>query len=143
MAKHRWAMSGTPVQNGVEELYPYFKFLRVRHTGSAEVFRQNFCDPENEYSNPRLHCKLKDFMIRRTHKDELLNAPIVQLPRNHQNTIEVEFNIVERAIYNMVRARFIQKINLQSAAGNLEKSFRNVLVNFPSTYILVLFTDSF
>lgn len=28
MAKHRWALSGTPIQNQVEELFPYFKFLR-------------------------------------------------------------------------------------------------------------------
>lgn len=28
--KHRWAMSGTPIQNGIGELYPYFRFLKVR-----------------------------------------------------------------------------------------------------------------
>lgn len=30
----RWALTGTPIFNSVEELFPYFKFLRVKHTGS-------------------------------------------------------------------------------------------------------------
>lgn len=37
MAKHRWAVSGTPIHNSVEELYPYFKFLRVSKSSENRV----------------------------------------------------------------------------------------------------------
>lgn len=66
-------------------------------------------------------------MIRRSLKDQLFGAPIVKLPKIFQNTHVIEFNVVERAIYDAVRNRYIKQINNRSQAGTLEKSYRNVL----------------
>lgn len=126
MCKHRWALTGTPIQNTVDELYPYFKFFRVKHTGSFEVFKENFCG-EDEDSQDRLHCMLKQLMIRRTYKNQLFGAPILKLPQITQKTYSIEFNAVERTIYEAVNKRYIQHINNRSRAGTLEKSHRNVL----------------
>lgn len=128
MAKHRWAMSGTPIHNSLEELFPYFKFLRVKHTGTFEIFRENFCDPEHPDSTGRLHTFLSQIMLRRTHKDRLFGAPIVPMPENTQITHLIEFNVVERAIYEAVKHRYIAQINNRSRAGTLEKGYGNILV---------------
>ena len=127
VAKHRWAMSGTPIQNSVEELYPYFKFLHVRNTGTYEVFKENFCDPESGVGNERLHSYLRQFLIRRTHADRLFGAPLINLPKNNQSTIVLEFNEVERGIYEIVRHRFIKKINEFKERRVLKKSYSHVL----------------
>ena len=111
MGKHRWAISGTPIQNRVEEFFPFFKFLRVPHTGTVEVFKENFADPDNSDTTDRLHSFLKQFMIRRTHRDSLFGSALVEMPKNTQRTIEIEFNEVERAIYEAVKTRYVQKIN--------------------------------
>lgn len=111
MGKHRWAISGTPIQNRVDEFFPFFKFLRVPHTGTIEVFKENFADPDNSDTTDRLHSFLKQFMIRRTHRDTLFESALVPMPKNTQRTIVVEFNQVERAIYEAVKTRYIQKIN--------------------------------
>lgn len=58
IGKHRWALTGTPIQNTADELYPYFKFLRIKHTGSLEVFKHNF-GIDSEESQGRLHSMLK------------------------------------------------------------------------------------
>ena len=126
MCKHRWALTGTPIQNAVDELYPYFKFFRVKHTGSFEVFRENFCG-NDEDSQGRLQCLLKQFMIRRTYKNQLFGAPILKLPEITQKTHLIEFNAVERIIYEAVNKRYIQHINNRSRAGTLEKCYRNVM----------------
>lgn len=126
MCKHRWALSGTPIQNAVGELYPYFKFLQVKHTGSFEVFKENFCG-EDEDCKDRLHYMLKQFMIRRTYQNQIFGAPILKLPKITQKTYTIEFNEVERIIYEAVKNRYIQHINNRSRAGTLEKSYRNVL----------------
>ena len=145
MAKHRWAISATPILNEIPELYPYFKFLRVPHTGSYAIFKQNFCIPGSNVCNQRLHSFLDQILIRRTYKSQLFELPIIEMPATHQETITLEFNPVERKIYDIIHKRFIKAINkwvlscnalimLLSkcrvlAEGNLEKHSRLVLVS--------------
>ena len=105
------SISGTPIQNRLDELFPYFKFLRVRHTGSIAVFRQNFCLKDSDVCNKRLHSMLEGLMIRRTHQNKLFGVPLVQLPKNTQATIPLKFTAVEMAIYQRVKARCIKAIN--------------------------------
>ncbi|KAL8805790.1 MAG: hypothetical protein Q9200_005280 [Gallowayella weberi] len=127
MAKHRWAVSATPIHNRVGELYAIFKLLRVRHTGNFETFRENFCDPNDEGCYPRLRAFLRQFMMRRTHADRVMGHPLVVLLRNCQRTIVVELNPIERALYDTVQRRFVEAINQCGRDGTLEKSYRSVL----------------
>jgi SNF2 family DNA or RNA helicase len=128
-ADHRWALSGTPIQNSVQELYPYFKFLRVPHTGSFKIFCANFTGTNgpNKASMDRLHSFLSRFMIRRTHLDTLLGAPIITLPKATENLHWCKFNEVERAVYETVRRRMIQRINKLSRTKELDSNYSNIL----------------
>ncbi|KAF2682087.1 hypothetical protein K458DRAFT_370647 [Lentithecium fluviatile CBS 122367] len=128
MAKHKWALSGTPILNSLTELYPYFKFLGVPHTGSFKIFKHNYCATGNAENQERLLVRLSQFMIRRTHGDILFGAPILKLPRADQMTYWCEFNPVERSIYDIVRQRFAKHINMWAKKGELEKSYSNALV---------------
>ena len=128
MSKHRWAMSGTPIYNTIGELFPYFRFLRLKHTGTFDEFQKNFCNLKIPDSLPRIHAFLKQIMTRRTHKDRLFGAPLVVMPENHQATVSIEFNLVERAIYERLQRRYIEVINNHSRAGMLEKSYHHMLV---------------
>ncbi|KAI4221368.1 MAG: hypothetical protein LQ349_007857 [Xanthoria aureola] len=127
MAKHRWAVSATPIQNKVGELYAFFKLLRVRHTGDYQTFSENFCNLKDPDCLPRLHALLRQFMMRRTHADTVMGRPLVVLPRNYQRTVTVELNTVERAIYDIVQRRFVLAINQGGRDGNLETRYRSVL----------------
>lgn len=69
-------------------------------------------------------------MIRRTHDDELMGTAIFKLPENHQKTITLEFNRIERAIYEIIKARFIIAINKAVEIGKLEERARLVLMMF-------------
>ena len=66
-------------------------------------------------------------MLRRTHVDTIFNAPIVKLPGISHTTYSLEFNDVERAIYNTVKKRFIQNINKIYRAGELNGGYSNIL----------------
>jgi SNF2 family DNA or RNA helicase len=128
MAYHRWALSGTPILNSLTELYPYFKFLNVPHTGSFKIFKNNYCDKHNPENAERLLLRLNQFMIRRTHSDVMFGAPILKLPRATQVTHWCEFNSIERSIYDIVCHRFAECINTWSSRGELEKSYSNAMV---------------
>lgn len=128
MADHKWALSGTPILNGLDELYPYFKFINVPHTGSFKIFKNNYCGNGDGENAERLLIRLSQFMIRRTHADRMFNAPILKLPQANQTTYWCEFNGVERCIYNIVHQRFAARINMWAKKGTLERAYSNVLV---------------
>ena len=97
--------------NRLTEFYPYFKFLREPHTGSFKIFKENFCTPDDPDGTARLAVFLRKIMIRRTHLDTLFGARLLDLPQPKQTVVWLKFNETERQIYEIVKNRFIQRIN--------------------------------
>jgi SNF2 family DNA or RNA helicase len=122
-AKHYWAMSGTPILNRVDEFYSTFKFLREPNTGSLKLFRQNFCSPSDPNGLEKLDVFLRKFMIRRTHLDTFFNARLIDLPTPKKTVMWLDFNEIERNVYEIVKARFISRINRFSRAGDLDRQY--------------------
>ena len=102
---HNWAISGTPIQNTITELYPFFLFIREPHTGSFKIFKENFVTPGDPTGMHRLQTYLNKFMVRRTHADSLFGARLLELPQPEQQTFWVEFNTVERQIVSQPALR--------------------------------------
>lgn len=67
-------------------------------------------------------------MIRRTHLDTMFGRPLLQLPGITTNTVKVEFNECEKAIYKIVKNRFIAKIRIYARSGSLDKKFQSIFV---------------
>jgi SNF2 family DNA or RNA helicase len=94
------------------------------------VFCQNFVGNEKIPSKlglNRLNQLLNRFMIRRTHADKVMGAPIVILPRASEQIRWVKFNDVERSIYEIVRSRMIKRINKLSRSKELDANYSHVL----------------
>ena len=128
MGKYRWAVSATPLMNDINELYPYFKFLRVKQTGDFETFKDNYCDLDNPGHKARLHAQLRAIFLRRTHASNLMGRPLVVLPPYTQKTVPLDFNRVERVLYDCVERRFQHAINRMSREGTTpEKGYRHYL----------------
>jgi SNF2 family DNA or RNA helicase len=126
-AKHHWAMSGTIILNRIDEFYSTFKFLREPHTGTLKLFRQNFCSPNDPRGLEKLDVFLRKFMIRRTHLDTFFNARLLDLPQPRETVIWLDFNEIERNVYDIVKARFITRINSFSKSGELDKQYGYVV----------------
>ncbi|KAK4619062.1 DNA repair protein RAD5 [Fulvia fulva] len=125
-ARHHWAITGTPVMNSIKEFYPYFKFLREPHTGSYQIFKENFCSPDDPDGLEKLNVFLRKFMIRRTHGDKLFKARLLDLPTPQEHTMWLEFNQVERSIYEIVKNRMIARINAISKTEGLDKGYSHI-----------------
>ncbi|KAF8752293.1 SNF2 family N-terminal domain [Rhizoctonia solani] len=75
--RNKWCLTGTPIQNSVEELYSLFKFLGVRPLNDWDEFRTTIAQPVKQGRSTRamkrLHIVLKAIMLRRT-KDMTING---------------------------------------------------------------------
>ncbi|KAK5730743.1 hypothetical protein LTR15_000681 [Elasticomyces elasticus] len=125
-SKHNWAITGTPVQNSVAEFYPYMKFIKEPAAGSYRLFKENCATPGDPDSQARLAVFLRKVMIRRTHLDTLFNARLLDLPAPKEHTFWVEFNDVERQIYELIKKRYIEHINTISKQGGLEHQKKHI-----------------
>ncbi|KFZ20291.1 hypothetical protein V501_00200 [Pseudogymnoascus sp. VKM F-4519 (FW-2642)] len=120
---YRWALSGTPVLNSLNELYPYFRFLRMNWASTFPVFKKNFGDPDANDSTKRLNVMLSVIMMRRTIGSTILGRPLVQLPPIHPSLQILNLCGVERAIYRTLEDRFRGMMNNHFKAGTAEKNY--------------------
>jgi SNF2 family DNA or RNA helicase len=73
-AKHKLALSGTPIENRVTEIWSIMDFLMPGYLGSLGRFKKDYAS-DQEDSSLRLHRYISPFLLRRTKKEVLLELP--------------------------------------------------------------------
>ncbi|KAK1422654.1 hypothetical protein QVD17_17940 [Tagetes erecta] len=130
-AKRRWCLSGTPIQNSVDDLYSYFRFLRY---DPFAVFK-NFCTQIKApiQRNPvvgykKLQVILKSIMLRRTKGTLLKGEPIISLPPKTIILKRVDFSAEERGFYHKLEAESRAQFAEYAAAGTVKQNYVNILL---------------
>jgi hypothetical protein len=97
---HRLALSGTPVENHLGELWSLFEFLNPGMLGSASVFQlsTNSARALDEETRKLLSRALRPFLLRRT-KQQVAK----ELPEKLEQTIYCEMEDVQRRQYYELR----------------------------------------
>ncbi len=76
---HRLALTGTPLENGLHELWSIFDFLMPGFLADARTFRARYERPIAEHGDraalEELRRKVRPFMLRRTKESELKELP--------------------------------------------------------------------
>jgi SNF2 family DNA or RNA helicase len=93
---HRVAMSGTPVENHLGELWSLFEFLNPGMLGASSAFRgrTDGAMPEDDIRE-LLHRALRPFVLRRT-KEQVAS----DLPPKLEQTVECELEGEQRKLYD-------------------------------------------
>lgn len=74
----RWALTGTPVENHLGELWSVFRFLLPGFLGTAEEFRRAYQDPVDRGDTDvvdDLRHRIRPFILRRTKQQVLSDLP--------------------------------------------------------------------
>ncbi|KAJ1935959.1 hypothetical protein FBU59_005216, partial [Linderina macrospora] len=78
VATNRWCLTGTPIQNRIEDLYAFLRFLRIEPYCDERSFRRKF--PTGKESWTTAAATLKPIMLRREKKELMDAGADIQLP---------------------------------------------------------------
>jgi hypothetical protein len=130
MAKHRLCMTGTPMMNSIDELFPLLRFLRVEPyiswpKFSIEIARPAKNSKTQERAMKRVQILLRSVMLRRQKNSMVDGKPISVLPPKYTIIDNVEFEDDEHALYKALETKSQLQLNkyLQkdTVAGNVPK----------------------
>ena len=117
--RHRLAMSGTPIENHLGELWSIMEFLNPGMLGAGTVFKKHASN--NEEDRTLLAKSLRPFILRRT------KAQVVQdLPEKTEQTLHCDMEPAQRQLYEELRAHYRNAL-LRKDSAELNRSKIEVL----------------
>jgi len=114
-ADFRVALTGTPVENRLEELWSQFHFLNPGLLGGRKDFQQRYAQPIGDGdagAAERLRERIHPFVLRRMKREV---AP--ELPPRTEVVLHCELSEEERQVYDAVRAASLSDAVAQLRAG--------------------------
>jgi len=128
-ARHRLALSGTPIENRIEELWSLFEFLNpgmlgasTRFSVAARVASAGIEGVTESGNGSVLSRALRPVILRRT---KAMVAP--ELPARIEQTLEVELEPKQRAFYDKLRRQFQTSVRDRVERVGLQKSRMHIL----------------
>ncbi|XP_065532691.1 transcription termination factor 2 isoform X2 [Lathamus discolor] len=104
-ASARWAVTGTPIQNNLLDMYSLLRFLRCSPFDEYKVWKYQV-DNNTKKGGERLSLLTRSLLLRRT-KDQLDSAgkPLVSLPQRSTQLHQLKLSAEEQSVYNVLFAR--------------------------------------
>jgi SNF2 family DNA or RNA helicase len=115
-ARWRVALTGTPVENRLEELWSQMEFANPGLLGSLASFQARWARPiatGEPGVAEALRRRIRPFVLRRTKR-----AVAPELPPRTERVLRCELDVEERAVYDAVRAAARRDVVERLAAGS-------------------------
>jgi len=110
-ARHRVALTGTPVENRLVELHSIMDFLNPGLLGSERGFRERFANPIERYRDPaatrRLRQATEPFILRRLKTDRSI---IGDLPDKIEMRVDCHLTREQATLYQAVVDEMLEKV---------------------------------
>ncbi|MBX3440928.1 MAG: DEAD/DEAH box helicase [Planctomyces sp.] len=121
-AQHRLALSGTPIENHLGDLWSIFEFLNPGMLGRSSAFKLQTSDAADEQSRRVLSRGLKPFVLRRT-KQQVA----AELPEKMEETIFCTMGKRQSRLYTELREHYRNSLLGLVREQGLGKSKMHVL----------------
>jgi superfamily II DNA or RNA helicase len=120
--EHRLALSGTPVENHLGELWSLFEFLNPGMLGSASVFQLTAGRTPDAQTRELLARTLRPFVLRRT-KEQVAK----DLPAKTEQTLYCELEGPQRRRYDELRDHYRLSVLGRVEREGIQKSTMSIL----------------
>jgi SNF2 family DNA or RNA helicase len=135
-ATHRWCLSGTPMQNNVEEMYSLIRFCGIRPYNNWDRFSRDISRPlkgrgeaGKERAMTTLQALLKALLLRRTKTSKINGQPIIQLPDKNIVEERVVFGKDQEDFYRAMESKAqIQFNRYLRSNGSIGQNYSQALV---------------
>ncbi|KAE8219325.1 hypothetical protein CF319_g6962 [Tilletia indica] len=141
-AQRRLSLTGTPIQNKLDDLYSQFKFLRLdpfhkktvwtrfcMHNSRISLRTRKEAQAVDSIGLARIQTIMKAVALRRT-KDskDAKGEPILKLPPKASRIVTLEFDEHERAKYDAMRHRYKEDFEEMVKSDSVGKNYASILV---------------
>ncbi|GAX83731.1 hypothetical protein CEUSTIGMA_g11156.t1 [Chlamydomonas eustigma] len=120
-AQYRWCLSGTPIQNTIEDLFSYFKFLKYSPYNEQSSFKHLIKDkisanPDAGYK--LLQAILQPVLLRRTKASKLNGEPIINIPPRELELAQPQFSRDEASFYQQIQLEGAKQLKEDESSGS-------------------------
>lgn len=131
-ATNKWALTGTPIHNRLEDLFSILKFLGAAPWNDFIYWRNFITLPFQEgkivSALMTVQCILEPIVLRRTkNMKQADGSPLVVLPTKTINIEKVSLTDQERIIYTYVLARAQTSLQKSEASEAVGRNYLNIL----------------
>ncbi|MBM3313563.1 DEAD/DEAH box helicase [candidate division WOR-3 bacterium] len=110
-ARHRIALTGTPVENRLSELWSIMDFLNPGYLGNAQQFRRGLAQPIEKYHDPvrtqTLRRLIQPYVLRRLKTDPTI---ITDLPQKIETRVDCHLTTEQATLYEAVVREMLGQI---------------------------------
>lgn len=119
---YKLLLTGTPLQNNLEELFHLLHFLNKNKFNDMSSFQSEFADVSKEEQVKRLHEMLGPHMLRRLKADVLKS-----MPSKSEFIVRVELSPLQKKYYKFVLTKNFEALNTKTGGGSC--SLLNIMMD--------------
>ncbi|KAK0069809.1 chromodomain-helicase-DNA-binding protein 4 [Biomphalaria pfeifferi] len=119
---YKLLLTGTPLQNNLEELFHLLNFLTPDNFSDLQGFLDEFADISKEDQVKKLHDMLGPHLLRRLKADVLKG-----MPSKSEFIIRVELSPLQKKYYKYILARNYEALNIKG--GSNQTSLLNIMMD--------------